>query len=99
MEPVTVRAACHDGRIAQMLHLSMVAFIIGLCGNQEDLIPFHHFPVGMTFLADLGMELFSGCDDLWLVAFQDGNFVEAMAIGAGGRIRIAGEDGFAVEAV
>jgi len=99
VESMAIRAPCHQGRIAQLLDLPVVAFIIGLRGNQEDLIPFHHLLVGMAFLADLRMKLLSRSDDFWLVAFQDGNLVEAVAIGAGGRIGITSEDRFTVDAI
>jgi hypothetical protein len=42
-----------------MLNLSMITFIIGLSGDEKDLVSLHHLIVGMAFLADLGMELFS----------------------------------------
>ena len=39
VKTMTVRTTRHQCRIAQMLNLSVVTFIIGLSGNQKDLVP------------------------------------------------------------
>jgi hypothetical protein len=45
----------------------MVTIVIGLRGNGEDFIPFHHLFVGMAFLADLGMELLTKLHHFWFI--------------------------------
>jgi hypothetical protein len=99
VKPVAVRAACNQFWIAKVLHLSMITFVIGLRGNEKNLVSLHHLLVCMTFLADFGMELLPKFHGLGFVPFQQGNFMEAMAIAAGGRIRVPLEDGFAVDAL
>ena len=76
----------------------MVTFVIGLRGDEKDLVSLHHLPVCMALLADFGMELLPRFHDLRLIPFQQRNFMEAMAIGARGRIRVASDDRFAVNA-
>lgn len=58
MKPVTIGTACDKGRITQFLNLPVVAPIVGLGCDEEDLVSLHHLPVGMAFLAYLGMEFF-----------------------------------------
>jgi hypothetical protein len=44
----------------------MVTLIIGLRGDEKDLIPFHHLFVCMASLADLCMKLLPRLYHLWL---------------------------------
>jgi hypothetical protein len=69
VETVTVRTSRHQFWVTQMLNLPVVTFIIGLSGDEKDLIPFHHLLVGMAFLADLGMELLTKIHHFWFVTF------------------------------
>jgi hypothetical protein len=57
VKPVAVRAACDKGGIAQLFNFTVIAFIIGLSSDEGDLVPFHHLPVAVALLADLGVEL------------------------------------------
>jgi len=58
----------------------MVTIVISLCGNEEDIIPFHHFFVGMAFLADLGMELLTKLHHFWFIHLLNRNLVETMTV-------------------
>ena len=62
----------------------MIAFIIGLSGDQKNLVSRHHLFVGMTFLANLRVKLLAKLHGLGLIPLEQGNLVEAMAIAAGG---------------
>jgi hypothetical protein len=64
---MTVCASGNQFGIAQILNLPMVTIVIGLRGDEKDLIPFHHLFVGMAFLADLGMKLLTKSDHIWFV--------------------------------
>jgi len=57
VKTVTVSATRDQFWVTQMLDLPMVAFIIGLRSDEENLVPSHHLLVGMAFLTDLCMEL------------------------------------------
>jgi len=57
VKPVAIGTACDKDRVTQFLNLAVVAPIVGLGCNEKDLISLHHLPVGMAFLANLGMEL------------------------------------------
>ena len=69
VKTVAVSATCNQCGVAQMLNLSVVTFIIGLSGDGEDLVPFHHLFVGMTLLTDFGMELLPKCHHFGLITF------------------------------
>jgi hypothetical protein len=75
-----------------MLNFSMITFIIGLSGDEKNLVSRHHLLVPMAPLADLGMELLPKCHCLWLITFQDRNFMETMAITTIGGIWVSCED-------
>jgi hypothetical protein len=97
VEPVAIGTACDKGRITQPFDLPVVTPIIGLGRNEEDLVPLHHLPVPVAFLAYLGMEFFPECDRFGIVSLQEGNFMEAMAITAGCRVPVSTEDGLAMD--
>jgi len=99
VKPVAVRAAGDDRGIAQLFNLSVIAFVVGLSGDEVDLIPFHHLPVAMALLADLGMKLLSKGHDFWFIAFQHRNLVKSVAVGTRGGIWIPCEDGFTMNAL
>ena len=97
MKPVTIGTACNEGRITQFLNLPVVAPIVGLGGDEEDLVSLHHLSVGMAFLAYLGMESFPKYGRLGIIPLQEGNFMEAMAITAGCRVRVPIKDGLPMD--
>jgi hypothetical protein len=69
VKTMTVCTTRHQCRVSQFLNLPVVTFIIGLRGNKEDLVPFHHLLVGMALLTDLCMELFPGLYHFGLITF------------------------------
>ena len=99
MKTVTIGTSCHKTRVSQFFNLSMVTLVIGLGRNQKDLVSFHHLLIGMTFLANLCMELLAKCNHFVVIPLQEGNLMETMAITAGCRIRISVEGGFPVDAL
>jgi hypothetical protein len=99
VEPVAVCAPRHQFRVAQMLDLPMIAFIIGLRGDEENFVSLHHLFICMTFLANFCMELLPKCHGLWLIAFQDRNFMEAVTITAIRGIWISFHGSFSVDAL
>jgi len=64
VETVAVCTTRYQFRIAQMLHLSVVTFVVGLGGDQEDLVSVHHFGVGMALLTNLDLKLLPKFHDL-----------------------------------
>ena len=68
MKTVTVGTARNQFRVAQFLNLSMVTFIIGLSGNEENLVSLHHLLVSMALLTDFRMELLSECHHFGFVS-------------------------------
>ena len=50
----------------------MITFVIGLSGDEEDLISFHHLLVCMALLTDLGMKLLPKFHHLRLIPFNMG---------------------------
>jgi len=70
VKPVAVGTTRYQFRVAQMLHLSMITFIISLSGDEKNLVSLHHLFVRMTFLADLCMELLPKRHCLGFVTFQ-----------------------------
>jgi hypothetical protein len=99
VKTVAIGTPCHKARVSQFFNLSMVTLVIGLGRNQKDLVSFHHLLIGMTFLANLGMELLAKCNHFAVIPLQERNLMETMAITAGRRIRISVEGGFAVDAL
>jgi len=99
VKSMAVCTACHKRGIAQLFNFSVVALVIGLGGDEVDLVPFHHFPVTMALLADLGMELFPKGNHLGLITFQQGDFMEAVAVGTRSGIGIPRKDGLTVNAL
>jgi hypothetical protein len=82
-----------------MLNLSMVTFVIGLSGDEKNLVSLHHLLVPMALLADLCMELLPKSHCLRLITFQKRNFMKAVAITAGCRIRVSLHDRFSMDAL
>jgi hypothetical protein len=82
-----------------LFNFTVIAFIIGLSGDEVDLVPFHHLPVAMALLANLGVELFPEGHHLGFIALQDGNFMKTVAVGTRGGVRISCEDGFPMDAL
>jgi len=67
VKTMTVRASRNQFGITQILDLPMVTFVISLCCDEEDLVPFHHLTVGMALLTDLCMEFLPKLDHFWLI--------------------------------
>ena len=59
VKPVAISTPRHQSGVAQMLHLPMIALVIGLGGDEENLVSLHHLLVCVAFLANLRMELLS----------------------------------------
>jgi hypothetical protein len=68
VKTMAVCAAGYQFGVPQMFHLSMVAFIIGLSSDHEDLVSLHHLLIRMALLADLCMKLLPGLDHLRFIA-------------------------------
>ena len=99
MKTVAVRAAGDQAWVAKALDLPVIALLVGFRCNQKNLIPFHHFSVAVTLLADLGMKLLTELNHLGFVPFENGNLMETMTIAAIRRIRISCQRRLAVDAV
>jgi hypothetical protein len=84
VKTVTVRTTCNQFGITQVLDLSMIAFVIGLRGNGENLVPLHHLCISMAFLTYLGMKLLPKFDHLGFLPLEKRDLVEAMAVTTGG---------------
>jgi len=69
VKTVAVGATRNQSRVAQLFHLSMITFIIGLSGDGEDAVSFHHLRVCMALLTDLRVELLSSLDDFRFLSF------------------------------
>jgi len=99
VKTVAVRTPRDQGRVSQTLHFAVIALLVSLVGNREDLVALHHLPVGMAFLTDLGMKFLPECDGFGLLSLQEWDLVQPMAIRAGGRIGVSSQDRLAVDAL
>jgi hypothetical protein len=99
VKPMTVRAACYERGITQLFNFPVITLIIGLSGDEEDFVPFHHLPIAVAFLADLGMEFLSKGHYFGFIPFQHGNFMKAVTVGTSGGIWIPCKDGLAMDAL
>ena len=57
MKTVAISAPGYEFWITQLLNLSVITLVIGLSGDEEYLVPLHHLRIGVTFLANLSVEL------------------------------------------
>ena len=99
MKPVAVRAACDERGIAQLFNFSVVALIVRLSSDEVDFVPFHHLPVAMALLADLGMKLLPEGHHFWFIAFQHRDLMKSVAVGTRSGIWIPRENGLTMNAL
>jgi hypothetical protein len=69
MKTMAIGTTRYQSWVAQMLDLSMITFVIGLSGDEKNLVSLHHLFICMTFLANLSMELLPKCHSLGFISF------------------------------
>jgi hypothetical protein len=69
VKSMAVGTACYQFRVTQMLHFSMITFIIGLRSDEKNTVSFHHLYICMAFLANLCMEFLPKRHGFGLITF------------------------------
>jgi len=77
---VAIGAPCDEGGVAQIFHLTVIALLIGLVGDEHHLISPHHVLIGMALLANRRVKGAAKFNVLRLFPRQDGDLVEPMTI-------------------